>query len=73
MTKAQKIMKTADQIIALIDNVLANFLIIDLSDRGELLRIRTRLSKMSVHAGGNVYVENTNTIIKSIRAISARC
>jgi hypothetical protein len=65
-------MKTASQIIELIDNVMSNFLIISLSDRGELLRIRRRLSNMSLHSGENVVVENTRTILNAIRAISAR-
>ncbi|MCF8370193.1 MAG: hypothetical protein K9H64_01135 [Bacteroidales bacterium] len=66
-------MKTASQIIDLIDNVMSNFLIQSLSDRGELLRIRRRLSNMSLSSGDNVVVENTRTILNSIRAISARC
>lgn len=66
-------MKTASQIISLIDNVMSNFLIHSLSDRGELLRIRRRLSNMSLSSGDNVVVENTRTILNSILAISARC
>ncbi|MEA3445944.1 MAG: hypothetical protein U9R19_14590 [Bacteroidota bacterium] len=66
-------MRTANQMIELIDNVMNNFLIVNLSDRGELLNIRSRLKNIRINTGGNVYVENSRTMLKSITAISARC
>jgi hypothetical protein len=66
-------MRTADQIIALIDNVLSNFLIDDLKDRNELLRIRSRLVMERTINGRGSYVENSKTIYRIILEISARC
>ncbi len=67
------IMNTTVQIISLIDNVLVNFLIEDLSDRNELLQIRSNLVVQQSRRGGSSYVENSRKIYNIILDISARC
>jgi hypothetical protein len=66
-------MNTTRQIISLIDNVLSNFLIEDLSDRNELLQIKNRLVIQQTRRGESSYVENSRNIYNIILDISARC